>query len=248
MHEPNATLTPPSSDTAVETYLSYVPFAQVDLSPAFGFRGDESDRDQALRLSLSRSGQTHPIVLEQHEAERFTVLDGHRRAFAIAAIRATGGDWEKIWAHVVPAGHLPAIARFRLLRDRNFWGDNPYRVAEAARFIRSFADANMPPALIAEELSLPLNEIQAYWELAAARPELAALINDSTLNVGQALQLHLRYEACLRTAYASHALDIARAVVLQADEESPSPEAWTFLLDFYWGKDRPFLPGRLVSF
>lgn len=227
---------------SLDAHLTYIPFSHIDMSETrYRFRLPDAGAVLELGASLTRSGQTHPALLEKTDAERYVILDGHRRADAIRGIHASGGTWHKLLAHVVSSHKLTPIARFRLLRERHLSGKDSLGLIERGRFFRSFVQQGVSVHEAAQQCAMTINEIEDLIELAGVPANLAWLLNRSRLDPTLALMLARRYHGWSQGQRASHALRAAQRLVGHAHDKRPSMKAWRFLLDFYWIDGRPFM-------
>lgn len=233
---------------AAQSLVTYIPFHQLskEKSP-FDVRTKRSDRIETLRNSLLKVGQQQPMIVEEVGNGAFNVLDGHCRVLAIEKIRSSGGSWEKILAQVLPASSAAPLEQFRVLRDRNLFGDNPFQVDEFGRFVRAFLELGLTKLSIADELHKTPLEIDYLIECADIHPALSDLLINTNLTPSHVVLLHNRFNRCLSSPYADKAIAIAKNVLNQNKEKPLSMKAWAFVLDFYWGKDTPFMVPRRAS-
>lgn len=228
----------------IEHQVAYVPLHHIVLQKEFRFRLMDEKKLAALQNSLTKSGQTHPLLIEEIEPSEYRIVDGHLRFDALYEIKKAGGSWEKVLSQILPAGQCSALDRFQLLRQKNMEGENPFGLYERACFFKKSFQDGVSIKTIANETGYSSHLVEDHIELSAARLPLAELINASSLNATFALMLHHRYEAWLQTSYAEQANSIASRVLDHAALEKHTTKSWRFLLDFYWNKNRPFLSGR----
>lgn len=229
----------------VEIQVSYVPFAQIVNESDYRFRLSDEKFTASLKNTLVKSGQTHPLLLEEISDNQYRILDGHRRYDAIRLVREQGGTWEKMLALVIPQQETTALERFRRIKARNMTSDNGFGLFEKAAFFKKFYEEGLTIKTIAEECAMTIHATEDAIELAAARPALGALINGAAIETTHALMLHHRYEAWMSTPHAPHADAAVHRILDHVRNEKPTIKSWRFLLDFYWRKDRPFQAGRL---
>lgn len=228
----------------IEHQVAYVPLHHIVLQKEFRFRLMDEKKGTALQNSLVKSGQTHPLTIEEIEPGEYRLIDGHSRFDAINEIKESGGSWEKVLSQILPAGHYSALDRFRLLREKNMGSDNPYGLYERACFFKKAFQDGVSIKTISEETGFSSHLVEDHIELSATRLPLAELINTSAIDATFALMLHHRYEAWLQSAYADMANTIAARILEHGAKEKHTTKSWRFLLDFYWNKNRPFLSGR----
>ncbi len=221
-----------------DTHLGYISVSQiVDESP-FRFRRPNAGIVEGLRLSLLRTGQTHPMLLETLSDGNFRVLDGHRRLAAVRAIHAEGGSWDKILAHVVAAPSPLQI--FRTLQARND-GTTAYAPTELGRLIAWAQGSGIDAAVIARESGLSPAGVDDLLDLAEAPDDLAALIDHAHLDARFGAMLLRRFRSWKSTHNGPLAIETAARIIEQSRKSPLTLKGWRFLLDFYWAADRPFM-------
>lgn len=228
----------------IDHQVAYIPLHHIVSQKEFRFRLANEKRLANLQNSLVKSGQTHPLLIEEVEPNEYRIVDGHMRFDALFEIKKLGGSWDKVLAQILPLGQCSALDRFRLLRQKNMESENPYGLYERACFFKKSFQDGIAIKTMAEETGFSSHVVEDHIELSLTRPPLAQLINDSPLEATLALMLHHRYEGWLHTTYAEQANSIANRVLDHALQEKHTTKSWRFLLDFYWNKNRPFLSGR----
>ncbi len=225
-----------------DTQLLYIPFQQILLTAdRYRFRLLDTAPVEDLAVSLKRSGQTHPIYLEQTGADICVILDGHHRCEAIKSIRDNGGVWEKVLAQIVPSIGFSTLDRFRLIHEKNMNGKNPYGLIERGRFFKCFLDLGLAVQQISAETGFSAHAIEDLAELAPINNELGLMLNHADIEPVFAAMLHRRYEAWRRTPFAHEAPRVAGQLLQHLKNERITMKSWRFLLDFYWPADRPFM-------
>lgn len=228
--------------TAFDAHLTYIPFADLDLSDdRYRFRFHYTPLIDDIKSSLRRSGQTHPALFEQTGPHSYRILDGHRRVDAVRAIRENGGSWEKLLAHVVPDGRLSPLERFMLLRERHLNAKDPLGMVERGRFFRFFVNEGVSVQDVSRYTGASGHDVADTIELSRIPSELGWLLNKANLEPAFALMLARRYLGWKESAYSNNALLVAQRLVGHAQAERITMKGWRFLLDFYWPNDRPFM-------
>lgn len=227
-----------------DSHLGYIPVSQIVDDNLYRFRRTDAEAVSAIRASLVRSGQTHPMLLEAMSDGGFRVLDGHRRLEAARAILSAGGTWHKLLAHVVVSPRPAAILRW--LHGRNE-GERGYGPTERGRLFTWARGAGLDNSRIAQETGLTMADVEDLMDLAEAPDDLAALIDDARLDSLFASMLFQRYRAWKLTRNGPHALDTAARIIDQSRRSPLTIKGWRFLLDFYWSEDQPFMIPRHTS-
>lgn len=231
--------------TTVDSHATYIPFPSISCEEsAFRFHLSHGPAVEAIRASLLKSGQTHPVILQSAGNEKFRVVDGHRRLEAIRLIRESGGSWDKVWSHVLPEDPAP-LDLFRLIREKNDLSDQRYGIYERGFLFKQFSQNGLDIPTMAQECSLTVHAVEDHIELTAAHPALAAELNNIDMEPVYALMLHHRFEGWMKTHLADKALPVAKRLLKHARQEKLTIKSWRFLLDFYWSKDRLFLNGAV---
>ena len=223
---------------------TFIPLRHLSASAAepFYFRLPNDERDEALRASLSASGQQDSMVILE-ESNALTVLDGHRRLCAIRKIKQNGGEWEQVSVLRLSGRPSPASV-FRFLAERHRGGDASYSVMEWARFTKAAEEAGLTLEEIARITGQPIHEVEDASDLAGAQARAAALLNETRLLASQALLLYRRWEEWCDRIGGARADEVLKAIVLHVRTAPPTPRSWRFLLDFYWKPDSPFMAPR----
>jgi hypothetical protein len=231
--------------TSLEANLQYIPFAQIDWVDApYQFRLANADREQALKSSLYRSGQTHPALFERVAPDRYRVLDGHRRCQAVHRIRESGGTWEKVLGHIINSEHLSPTERFHLIFARNAGADTAYGLVEMGRLMAAFKQAGFSVAHMASVSGRSVQDVDDLVLVAEAPSPLADLVNPLSLEPAWVAMLVRRYNAWIQSDFRAEAPAIATRLLAHAADERLTVRSWKFLLDFYWSHDRPFMTFR----
>ena len=228
----------------IETQVAYIPLNQIASDPADRFRLVDPKKCAQLKISLLKSGQTHPFLLEKTELEAYRLLDGHQRFEAICKIKDEGGSWEKAMGLIVQSDTTTLLDRFRLVWEKNSSDENRYGLYERSCCFKRFFQLGLSMKTISEVTGFSTHAVEDHIELSAIKPTLAEIVNTSSIEAMYALMLHHRYEAWIQTPYSSQASSIAQRVLDHAKKEKCTTKSWRFLLDFYWNKKRPFLSGR----
>jgi hypothetical protein len=228
----------------VETQVAYVPIESVVSQDGDNVRLFDKKKLENLRASLLKSGQTHPLLLEKSEDDRYRILDGHQRFEAISQVINDGGVWEKVMGTILAHSNISSVERFRYIWEKNAFGENSYGLYERACFFKRFSREGLSIKVMSDESGFTTHMVEDHIELSAIKSALADQINSSSMDPTLALMLHHRYEAWLQTAYADHAPRIVERVLHHAKNEKHTIKSWRFLLDFYWNKNRPFLSTR----
>jgi hypothetical protein len=138
------------------------------------------------------------------------------------------------------------VDRFRIIRDKNVGGENAFGLHEKGCFFKSFLIFGMSLAELAAETGLTAHQVEDHVELAEAHATLVPLLNTTKLDVLFAVMLYRRYQGWLESPYAHVAPIIAKKCLDHAQHEKITMKSWRFLLDFYWGKEAPFMTSRRV--
>jgi len=230
----------------IEIQSIKVPFLHIDLNDRSNqVRSPLAERDDALKAQLAMVGQMHAVTLEEASPGRYLIIDGFRRLLAMASLREKEGGWDEVAADIVPAGKLNPEQRFRLLREKNMFGDNPLGLHERGLFFKSFEDKGLSLDDISTVCNLPIHALNNHIKLLSASPALAAMLNQSTLDVFFAAMLVHRHQKWMQTPYAEHADAVARRLLDHANSETLNLKNWQFYLNFYWGGHRPFMAPQI---
>jgi ParB-like chromosome segregation protein Spo0J len=222
-----------------DAHLGYIPVTQLVVDNVYRFRRPDAAATENLRASLTRSGQTHPMLLEAMDDGLFRVLDGHRRLEAARLVISGGGTWHKLLAHVVIAPTPAAILRRLLSKNA---GEQGYGPTERGRLFAWAQAAGVEIRTIAREGGSTSAEVEDLLELAEAPDELSALIDRAKLDTLFAVMLFRRYRAWRTTRSGPLALETAARIIEQGRRSPLTIKGWRFLLDFFWTSDRPFMP------
>ncbi len=227
---------------ALETHVTYVPFSEIVREDRhYFFRSPNPAALEMIKAELLRFGQRQPVAVEEVTSGKFSILDGYRRADAIAKIHEEGGAWEKILVQIFPPHSLSPVQKFNLLKQRNGSGDGAYGVQERGVWFKVFLREGLTVPEIAESTGLTGHQVEDHAELADTDAELAALLNATPIDATFSVMLARRFHDWKRGPCASQALRVARTLLHHAQTESLTMKSWRFLLDFYWQDARPFM-------
>ncbi|MCB4755890.1 MAG: ParB N-terminal domain-containing protein [Elusimicrobia bacterium] len=234
--------------TIIETQVIKIPVGQINMADRpYRIRAIQADKDDTLRSQLALLGQLHPVTLEETAPGQFMILDGHRRLEAVMALRAKEGGWEEVMAHVYTAGQLSLQDRFKLLREKNMFGENPLGLHERAVFFKLFSDRGMTLDEIAEICSIPIYDLNNHLKLVDVGPGFASQLNQTNISAFFAAILARRYQKWAQTPYAEHADAIAKGILEHTRSETLNLKSLNFYLNFYWGSERPFMAPQKSS-
>lgn len=99
----------------------------------------------------------------------------------------------------------------------------------------------MPVLEMASIAGLLPPEADDLCELEKTPEALLPAVNQAKVPASFALLLLRQHALWKNTVHAALADTAARRVFEHARDEQPTMKAWRFLIDFYWGENRPFL-------